>query len=95
MQVKTAIMEVIGFLCVSLGSSTVQLHDSLGTRRARACSEAGFGSQNGDRACGYTTEERRSVVLFLWAKGLSATDIHKEMFPVYRGKYLSRKVVHN
>jgi hypothetical protein len=44
-------MDVIGFLCVSLGSSsTVQLHDSLGSRRACACSEAGFGSQNGDHA---------------------------------------------
>jgi hypothetical protein len=28
-------MDVIGFLCVSLGSSTVKLHDSLGTRRAQ------------------------------------------------------------
>jgi hypothetical protein len=26
---KTAVMVVIDFLCVSLGSSTVQLHDSL------------------------------------------------------------------
>jgi hypothetical protein len=26
----TAVMDVIGSLCVSLGSSTVQLHDSLG-----------------------------------------------------------------
>jgi hypothetical protein len=41
------------------------------------------------------TEEQRSVVLFLWAKGLSAKDIHKEMFPVYSGKCLSRKAVHN
>jgi hypothetical protein len=30
----------------------------------------------------------------LWAKGLNAKDIHKEMFPVYGGKYLSRKAVH-
>jgi hypothetical protein len=29
-----------------------------------------------------TTEERSSVVLFLWAKRLNAKDIHKEMFPV-------------
>jgi hypothetical protein len=42
-------MNVIGFLCVSLGSSTVQLHDSLGSRRACACSEVGFSSQNGNR----------------------------------------------
>jgi hypothetical protein len=29
------------------------------------------------------TNEQRSVVRFLWAKGLNAKDIHKEMFPVY------------
>jgi hypothetical protein len=86
-------MEVIGFLCVSLGSSTVHLHDSLGSRSACACSEVGFSSQNVDRLC--TTEEQRSVVRFLWAKGLIAKDIHKEMFPVYGGKCLSRKVVHD
>jgi hypothetical protein len=32
-------MKVIGFLCVLLGSSTVQLHDSLGSRSACACLE--------------------------------------------------------
>jgi hypothetical protein len=30
----------------------------------------------------------------LWAKGLTAKDIHKDMFPVYGGKCLSRKAVH-
>jgi hypothetical protein len=30
-----------------------------------------------------TTEEQRSVVLFLWAKGIGAKNIRKEMFPVY------------
>jgi hypothetical protein len=44
---------------------------------------------------GYTTEEQRSVVRFLWAKGLNAKDIHEEMFLVYGGKCLSRKAVHN
>jgi hypothetical protein len=34
-------------------------------------------------------------VRFLWAKGLNAKDIHKEMFPVYGGKCLSCKAVHN
>jgi hypothetical protein len=29
----------------------------------------------------------------LWAKGLDAKDIHKEMFPVCGGKCLSRKAV--
>jgi hypothetical protein len=28
----------------------------------------------------YTTKEQRSVVRFLWAKGLKAKDINKEMF---------------
>jgi hypothetical protein len=44
---KTAVMDAIIFLYVSLSSSTVHLHDSLGSRRACSCSEAGFGSQNG------------------------------------------------
>jgi hypothetical protein len=43
----------------------------------------------------YTTEEQHSVVRFLWAKGLNAKDIHKEMFPVHDGKCLSCKAVHN
>jgi hypothetical protein len=43
----------------------------------------------------YTTKEQLSVVrLFLWAKLLTAKVIHKEMFPVYGGKCLSRKAVH-
>jgi hypothetical protein len=47
---KTVVMDVTGFLCVSLGSSTVQLHDSIGSRHACTCSEADFGNQNGDHA---------------------------------------------
>jgi hypothetical protein len=44
-----------------------------------------------------TNEEQRSVVrILLWAKGLNAKDIHKEMFPVfYGGKCLSRRAVHS
>jgi hypothetical protein len=34
-------------------------------------------------------------VLFVWAKGLNAQDIHKETFPVYGRKCLSRKAVHS
>jgi hypothetical protein len=41
------------------------------------------------------TEEQRSVVRFLWAKGQNANDIHKEMFPVYGGKCLSRKTIYS
>jgi hypothetical protein len=29
----------------------------------------------------------------LWAKGLNAKDIHKEIFPIYSGKSLSHKAV--
>jgi hypothetical protein len=36
------VIDVIGFLCVLLCSNTV--YDSLGSRRACACSEAGFSS---------------------------------------------------
>jgi hypothetical protein len=43
----------------------------------------------------YTTEEQSSVIPFFWAEGLNAMDIHKDMFPVYVGKCLSRKAVHN
>jgi hypothetical protein len=43
----------------------------------------------------YITEEQRSLVRFLWAKGLNAKDIRKETFPVYGGKCLSCKVVHS
>jgi hypothetical protein len=75
-------MDVTGFLCVSLGSSTVQLHDSLGSRRACSCSEAGFSSQNGDRASVVYYRTAAFCCAFSWEKGLNAKDIHNEMFPV-------------
>jgi hypothetical protein len=43
----------------------------------------------------YTTEDQSSVVQYLWAKGLNAKDIHKEVFIICGGKCLSRKAVHN
>jgi hypothetical protein len=33
--------------------------------------------------------------VLLWAKGLNAKDINKEMFPAYGGKCLSHEMVHN
>jgi hypothetical protein len=39
------------------------------------------------------TEEQCSVVRLLWAKGLNAKDIHKEIFPVYVEKCLPHKAV--
>jgi hypothetical protein len=93
---KTAVMDVMCFLGVSVFRRTVQLHDSLGSRRACVCSEADFSSQNGDRAWMCTTEEQRFVVcfLFLWTKGLNTKDIHKEIFPVYGWKCILCKAVH-
>jgi transposase len=41
------------------------------------------------------TEEQRFVVLSFVGRGLNAKDIHKEMFPVYGGKCLSRRKVYN
>jgi hypothetical protein len=35
------------------------------------------------------------VCFLFWAKGLNAKDSHKEMFPVYGGKCLLHKAVHN
>jgi hypothetical protein len=43
-----------------------------------------------------TIEEQLSVArFFLWAKGLNAKDIHKEISPVYVGKCVSHKAVHS
>jgi hypothetical protein len=42
-----------------------------------------------------TAKELHSVVRLLWAKGLNAKDIHKEMFALYGGKCFSHKEVHN
>jgi hypothetical protein len=41
----------------------------------------------------FTIEEQRFIVCFLCAKELSAKDIHKETYPVYGQKCLSRKTV--
>jgi hypothetical protein len=51
--------------------------------------------KNGNCAWVVYNEELRSAVRSLWAKGLNTKAIHKEMFPVYGGKCLSCKAVHN
>jgi hypothetical protein len=44
----------------------------------------------------YTTEEHCSIFEFCVGKKTNAKDIHKNFFfPVYDGKCLSRKAVHN
>jgi hypothetical protein len=92
---KSAVMDAIHFLCVSPCSSTVQLHDSLGSRRAYACSEAGFSSQNGDRAWGVYYRRTSCRCAFFVGKRTQCKDIHKEMFWVYCENCLSCKAVHN
>jgi hypothetical protein len=74
-------MDVIGFLCVSLGSSTVQRHENLvadaHAHVQRLISVVKMRTLLKECA----TEEQFSVVrFFLWAKGLNAKDIHKEIF---------------
>jgi hypothetical protein len=89
-------IELISFLCPSLGSSTIQLHDNLGSRSACPCSKTGFSSQNGGHVGG--VYYRRAVsycAFFCGEKGLNAKDIHSEMFAVYGEKCLSRKAVHD
>jgi hypothetical protein len=83
---KRTVMAVIDSLCVSLGSSTVQLHESM-------CQMHMFRGWLQYKTATvlekYTTEEQRSVVHFLLTKGLNVNDIHKEVFPVYSGKCFS------
>jgi hypothetical protein len=55
--------------------------------------EAGFSSQNGHRARGFYYRRAVFSCAFSVGKGLNAMDIL--MFPVYGGKCLSRKAVHN
>jgi hypothetical protein len=42
-----------------------------------------------------STEEQYFVVRFLWTREHDAMDIYKQIFPVYGGKCLSYKAVHN
>jgi hypothetical protein len=91
---KTALTDILSYLLVSVGSSTFQLHDSLGSRRA--CLEAGFSSSIGDRVWGaYYRKAALCCAFFELEKRLNAKDIHKVIFRVHCGKFLSRKAVHN
>jgi hypothetical protein len=56
-----------------------------------------FQCQNGDDASGVNNRRAAFCCVFLFCgeKGLNAKNIHKEIFPVYGGKCLSRKAVRN
>jgi hypothetical protein len=58
-------------------------------------SEAGFSSQKSTVLKECTNEEQSSVVRFFVGERTQFKDIHKEIFPVYGGKCLSRRAVHN
>jgi hypothetical protein len=92
---KKAVMDVISIFYVSLGSSTVQIHDSLGNRQYAHVQRLVSVVKMATVLEEYTTEEQHSVVRFMWVKELGAKVIHKEMFPVYSGTCLSRKTIHN
>jgi hypothetical protein len=61
-------MDVIGFLRVSLGSSTVQLHDSLGSKAHEHVQRLVSVVKMVTVLEAYNGEEQRSVVRFSWAK---------------------------
>jgi hypothetical protein len=87
-------MAVMGFRHVSLGSSTVQLHDSLGSRRACAYSETGLGSQKGERVRGmYYRRTALCCPSFVGkrtkCKGLSQRNVSSLQWEAF-----SREVVH-
>jgi hypothetical protein len=73
-------MDVLGSLCVWLGSSTAQLRESLGSRRACTCSEAGFSSQNGDRAWGVYYQRSAFCCACLCAKWFNTRIFIKKCF---------------
>jgi hypothetical protein len=57
-------MDAIGFLCLSLGSSTVQLHDGLGTDVHAHVQRLVSVVKTTTILEGYTTEEQSAVVRF-------------------------------
>jgi hypothetical protein len=65
---------------------------SLGS--SRACLEAGFSSQNGDRDWGVYYGKVPFCCAFLWAKGLNAKDIHKKCFLFLLGSVCRIKQFH-
>jgi hypothetical protein len=70
-------MDVIGFLCLLLCSSTVQLYDSLVADAHEHVQRLVSVVKMTTALEECNTEEQRSVVLLLWRKRLNTKDIHK------------------
>jgi hypothetical protein len=58
-------MDIIRFLCVSLGSSTVQLHDSLGSKVHAHVQMLVSVAKMATGLEEFTIDEQRSIVRFL------------------------------
>jgi hypothetical protein len=87
---------LIGFLYVSLGSSTVQIHDSLGSRIAHGHVQKLVSVVKMATVLkGVLPKSNVMFCISLWTKELNAKEIHEEMFHVYDGKCLLHKMVHN
>jgi hypothetical protein len=79
---KTVVMDIIGFLYVSLGSRCVCVHVQRFVSVVKMVTTV---------LEEYISEEQHSLTCLLLAKGLNANYIHKEMLPIYGGKCLSHK----
>jgi hypothetical protein len=73
-------MDVIGYLCISLDNSTVQLHVSQCSRRHAHVQKLVSVVKMAIVLEKCTTEEQRSAALLLWAKGLNAKIFIKKYF---------------
>jgi hypothetical protein len=73
-------MDATDFLCASLGSSTVQRHESLLADAHAHAQELVSVVNMVSMLEEYSTEEQRLVVRFLCAKGPNVKDINKKCF---------------
>jgi hypothetical protein len=78
---------------ISLGSSIIQLHESLGRSRACACSKISFSSQNGEHTWGAYCQRAEVCYAHFVRKRTQWKWYSWEMVRVFGGKCLSRKAV--
>jgi hypothetical protein len=71
-------MDIISFLCASLGSSTVQLYGSVSSRSARSCSEPCFGNQIVGPAWGVCNRRAAFYFAFLFLLTVGSVCLSKQ-----------------